>query len=77
MSAFKVQDEYQLVASGDDQSLVKLFRYPCVDQASKPLEGLGHSSHVTNVKFSKDGKRLYSAGGNDACIFQWALAPLQ
>lgn len=48
------QDGYHLLASANDSSLVKLFRYPSVDERSEFIEGRGHSSHVTNVKFSKD-----------------------
>ena len=73
----KTPDDYYLVASADDKSLVKLFRYPCVDVGSKPFEGKGHSSHVTAVRFSKDDKYLFSAGGNDTCIFQWRVASTQ
>jgi WD40 repeat protein len=42
----------------------------------------GHSSHVTNVAFSapdSDGGlvRLFSAGGNDKCLMQWRLTPVE
>jgi microtubule-associated protein-like 6 len=40
---------------------------------SQPVVGSGHSSHVTNVKFSKDDTYLFSTGGNDNCVFQWKL----
>ena len=32
---------------------------------------VGHSSHVTNVRFSKDQSRVISIGGADHAIFQW------
>ncbi len=53
-SAQPVPDGYHLVAAATDSSLVKVFRYPCSEERSEFLEGRGHSSHVTNVKFSKD-----------------------
>lgn len=62
-------DGYHLIASADDFSKVKVFRYPSIAEGSKAIEGVGHSSHITNVKFSKDDYYLYSAGGNDTCIF--------
>lgn len=62
-------DGYHLVASADDFSKVKVFRYPSVDE-SKAVEGRGHSSHVTQVKFSKDDAYLFSLGGNDTSVFQ-------
>jgi len=40
---------------------------------SKAVEGKGHSSHVTMVKWSKDDSFLYSTGGNDNCVFQWSV----
>ena len=64
----------KLIATGDDFSTVKLFRYPCVKEGSKSVVGKGHASHVTCVRFSKDDGRLFSTGGNDRAIFQWRVA---
>ena len=33
----------------------------------------GHSVHVTNVKFTSDGKKMLSIGGLDRCIMQWNI----
>ena len=66
-------DGYYLLASADDFSKVNVFRYPASEENSQPIVGKGHSSHVTMVKFSSDDRYLYSAGGNDACIFQWKV----
>ena len=60
-----------LVATGDDFGKVKLFRYPCVQKASQCQEYLGHSSHVTNVRWTCCDECLISLGGNDKCVFQW------
>ena len=32
---------------------------------------MGHSSHVTNVRFTQDKRRIISIGGADHAIFQW------
>jgi len=32
---------------------------------------LGHSSHVTRVRFSKDDNWLVSTGGNDKTVLLW------
>ena len=32
---------------------------------------VGHSAHVTNVRFSSDKTRVISTGGADHAIFQW------
>ena len=69
-------DGYRLLASADDNSKVKLFRYPSLDDESQFVVGKGHSSHVTQLKFSSDDKYLFSAGGNDTCIFQWKISAL-
>ena len=66
-------DGYRLLASGDDNGKVKVYRYPCMIEHSKAVVGNGHSSHVTMVKFAKSGRYLFSAGGNDTCIFQWKV----
>ena len=67
--------EYEVVATSDDFGLVKLFRYPCVTKGSEGVIGRGHSSHVTNVKFSPDDNYLFTTGGDDQCVFQWKVIP--
>jgi microtubule-associated protein-like 6 len=70
------KDGYHLLATADDFSKVKVFRYPSMIEESEFVEGTGHSSHVTMVCFSQDDKYLFSAGGNDTCIFQWKLGKM-
>lgn len=72
-SPIEHNDGYRLLATGDDRGKVKVFRYPSMIENSQAVVGNGHSSHVTMVKFSSDGKHVYSAGGNDTCIFQWRV----
>lgn len=36
---------------------------------------VGHSAHVTNVRFSHDKQRVISTGGGDHAIFQWKFLP--
>jgi WD40 repeat protein len=31
----------------------------------------GHASHVGDVRFSADDRRVFSAGGHDRTLFQW------
>lgn len=62
-------DGYHLVASADDFSKVKVFRYPAMIEDAEFVEGKGHSSHVTMVKFNHNSKRILSTGGNDQCVF--------
>ena len=31
----------------------------------------GHASHVGDVRFSADDRRVLSAGGHDRTLFQW------
>jgi len=59
------------VATGDDFGLVKLFNFPCKDKYSKHKKYIGHSAHVTSVRFTKDDSKLISTGGDDCCVFVW------
>eukprot|EP01041_Mallomonas_annulata_P001002 gene1002-1969_t len=61
-----------LLVTADDFGKVKLFRYPCVTEKSMFKEFSGHSSHVTNVRWTLDD-HLISVGGNDKCVFVWSL----
>ena len=62
-----------ILAAVDDFGKLRLLRYPCTEEKSKAVEGRGHSSHVTNVKFSLDDRFVITTGGNDQCVFQWKL----
>ncbi len=62
----------KVLATGDDFSTVKLFRYPCTIKHASYKEYRGHSSHVTKVKFSFDDRYLVSTGGNDKTVIVWS-----
>ena len=62
----------KLLASGDDFGQVKLFNYPVVKEGSQFNAYDGHSSHVTNVRWTADNT-LVSTGGNDKCVMVWEL----
>jgi len=51
---------------------VKLFKFPNFENSSYNKFN-GHSSHVTNVRFTNKDKFLISIGGNDKSIFQWKV----
>jgi WD40 repeat protein len=63
----------RLVATGNDTGEVSLFRYPASQKSMKKF--IGHSSHVTNVRFSRDDEFLVSTGGNDTGVFLWKITP--
>lgn len=65
---------YHLLASADDKSLVKVFRYPCIKKGSEFVTGRGHSSHVTTTRWSYDDQYIFSTGGEDNCVFQWKVS---
>ena len=67
-----------VVCTGDDFGMVKMFRYPCIRGGGRgkgPLPPCklyrGHMSHVMNVSFLAHDTHLISVGGNDAAVFQW------
>ena len=61
----------KLLASADDEGKVRVLEYPCTIANSKSVEGKGHSSHVTNVKFTRNDKFILSTGGEDQTVIQW------
>jgi len=65
------------LASGDDFSHVRILRYPSLKKSSEAVVGTGHSSHVTNVKWTKDDSRILSTGGEDQCVFVWKVTKLK
>ena len=73
-SKLRYENDCFLVATADDFSLVKVFRYPCLAKGAEAVVGRGHSSHVTNVRFGREDGWLFSTGGDDQCVFQWKLS---
>lgn len=61
----------QVLATADDFGFVKLFRFPCPVEKAAFNDYIGHSSHVTKVRFHKKIDYLISTGGNDKAVFQW------
>ena len=63
------------VATGDTKGGLALYNYPCAKKGAQSIRGLGHSSHVMNVRFKADTDEcLVTCGGNDRCIMRWGLA---
>ncbi|XP_068183951.1 echinoderm microtubule-associated protein-like 6 isoform X2 [Antennarius striatus] len=64
-----------VVATGDDVGLVKLYRFPCLRKGAKFKKYVGHSAHVTNVRWSHDLQWVLTTGGADHALFQWRFLP--
>ena len=58
------------LVTGDDFSKINLFRYPACHQKQIYNSYKGHSSHVTNIKFTYDDKYVISTGGLEKSIIQ-------
>ncbi|CAG10611.1 unnamed protein product, partial [Tetraodon nigroviridis] len=72
------------IVTGDDFGMVKLFDFPCpekfvnlfVDWDKRPFQAkhkrfLGHSAHLTNIRFTNGDRFIVSAGGDDRSLFVW------
>ncbi|MBP3801902.1 MAG: EF-hand domain-containing protein, partial [Clostridia bacterium] len=64
-------ENQKVIATGDDFSLVKLFRCPSVIEHSEYKAYGGHSSHIPKVRFTPNDQYLISVGGNDKSVFIW------
>ncbi|GFS05106.1 echinoderm microtubule-associated protein-like 6 [Elysia marginata] len=60
-----------LLATADDFGFVKLFEYPVTGKFAKFKKYMGHSAHVTNVRWSQDSSKLVSTGGADTAVIVW------
>lgn len=63
----------KLIATGDDFSKVKLFKYPACIQKQSFNVCKGHSSHITGIKWSHKDDYMISIGGLEKSIIQWKL----
>lgn len=59
------------IVTGDDFGMVKLFDFPCTEKFAKHKKYLGHSTQITNIKFTSGDRYVVSAGGQDCSLFVW------
>ncbi|XP_037073170.1 echinoderm microtubule-associated protein-like 5 [Pollicipes pollicipes] len=64
-------DQAVVATACDDGGLIKLFRYPAQEKWCRFRKYMGHSSHVTNVRWTYDGQYLVSVGGADCSVLVW------
>ncbi|XP_019637307.1 PREDICTED: echinoderm microtubule-associated protein-like 2 isoform X1 [Branchiostoma belcheri] len=62
-----------LLAVGDSQGFLKLYRYPSTQKKAQSHQWKMCSSNVTSVKFLYDDGYLLTTGGMDAALMQWAV----
>ena len=63
----------RFLALSDDNGKIKVFNYPVVTPGATFKSFDGHSSHVTNVRFTPAENYVFSTGGNDRAVFQWCV----
>lgn len=74
VNATDTSPDGKLLATADDYGDVRLFKYPSTHRRSASVAGVGaHSSHVTNVRFTRDGSHVLTTGGNDRTLMQWRV----
>jgi WD40 repeat protein len=61
----------EVLATGGDDGLIRLFKYPCYIEKADNKQYSGHSSHLTKVKFSANDEHLISTGGKDMTVLVW------
>jgi len=71
INALDRSSDGKVVVTADDYGKLKLFRYPCLTKGAAHHEYGGHSSHVTNARFTGNDTHVITTGGNDRCVFQW------
>ncbi|CAF3456731.1 unnamed protein product [Rotaria socialis] len=60
-----------VIAAGDNQGLIKLFRFPSEKRGAHFRKYVGHSSSIASVCFLHDISRLITIGSDDRTIIQW------
>lgn len=64
----------ELMVSADSFGRLRVFNCPCATEDSNFLTYRGHTADVQNAKFNCDDSFLYTSGGTDGCILQWAVS---
>lgn len=83
INAVEKAHSLDVIATAENSGRIRLMSYPCVGGGfdhrgrirSRPAhkEFRGHSSFVTNLCWSADDSHVFSTGGLDRSIFQWAV----
>ena len=76
MNSSDVSKDGRLLAVVSENGKLEIFKHPCVDKGAQPVTVLAHSCHATSVRFSVDGKYLYTVGGRDRLLMQWRVTNL-
>jgi microtubule-associated protein-like 1/2 len=64
----------KVLATGTDDGRIMLRRFPSLSSKAPYIVYHGHSSFVTNLRFSAGSQVMFSAGGNDFAVMEWAVA---
>ncbi|CAM1304413.1 Uncharacterised protein g3757 [Pycnogonum litorale] len=65
--------EKDIVAVGDNEGYIRLFRYPCFSRKAAFYEEKQYSSHISCLDFLRDDAYMVSVGGLDGAIIKWAV----
>jgi WD40 repeat protein len=63
----------KVLVTGTDDGRIMLRRYPSLSSKAPYIVFHGHSSFVTNLRFSAKSELLFSAGGNDLAMMEWSI----
>lgn len=72
-SSSKFFKEYEAIATAEDNCLARVYKYPCVQTNANSVSLVGHSSFVSNVKWTPDDKYIITTGGEDQTIIVWKV----
>lgn len=64
----------KLLASGNKDGTISIFRYPCSSMKCEPITITAHTAKVIALTFLKSTLRLITLGENDCSILQWKLS---
>lgn len=74
VSCSNTSNDKRMLITGNSDGSLRIYRYPCLSRKAKYDERRPYSEPIRNIEFSSNDQHVFTIGGRDCGILQWALS---